>query len=411
MAGLSQRIESMSESATMAITAKAKALRAAGHPVIGYGAGEPDFPTPDPIVAAAVEAAADPAMHRYTPAPGLPALREAVAAKTRRDSGYRVDAAQVIVTNGGKQAVYTGVHCLVDPGDEVLLPAPYWVTYPAVVDLAGGTTVAIDTDENSGFKVTVDQLEAAYTPRTKLLIFVSPSNPTGAVYSRAEIAAIGRWAVERGVWILTDEIYEHLVYGDATFASLPVEVPESGRAVRDRERGGQDLRHDRLAGGMDDRPRGGHQRRRQAPGPSDLQRLQRGPDRRPGRRVRPPRRRPHDAGGVRPAQPDHAPDAQRDTRHRLRGAGRRLLLLRLGHEKRSTARSETPGPQPPWNWPPPAWTRPAWPSSPARPSAHPATPASPTPSETKTSQPASPDSKTFWEHGDRRTVFTIYSIP
>ena len=226
MAGVSQRIESMSESATMAITAKAKALRAAGHPVIGYGAGEPDFPTPDPIVAAAIEAAADPAMHRYTPAPGLPALREAVAAKTLRDSGYRVDPSQVIVTNGGKQAVYTGVHCLVDPGDEVLLPAPYWVTYPAVVDLAGGTTVPIDTDEDAGFKVTVDQLEEAYTPRTKMLIFVSPSNPTGAVYSREEIAAIGGWAAERGVWVLTDEIYEHLVYGDASFASLPVEVPE-----------------------------------------------------------------------------------------------------------------------------------------------------------------------------------------
>ncbi len=209
----------------MAITAKARALRAAGHDVIGYGAGEPDFPTPEPIVAAAIAAAADPAMHKYTPAPGLPALREAVAAKTLRDSGYEVAPSQVIITNGGKQGVYTGIHCLVDPGDEVLLPAPFWVTYPAVVELAGGVTIPIDTDERSGFKVTVDQLEAAYTPRTKLLIFVSPSNPTGAVYSAAEIAEIGRWAVDRGVWVLTDEIYEHLVYGKASFASLPVEVP------------------------------------------------------------------------------------------------------------------------------------------------------------------------------------------
>ena len=226
MSGVSQRIESMAESATMAITAKARALRAAGHDVIGYGAGEPDFPTPAPIVAAARAAASDPAMHKYTPAPGLPALREAVAAKTYRDSGYKVTPSQVIVTNGGKQSVYTGIHCLVDPGGEVLLPAPYWVTYPAVVELAGGVTIPLETDETSGFKVTVDQLEAAYTPRTKLLIFVSPSNPTGAVYDAVEIAEIGRWAVDRGVWVLTDEIYEHLVYGDASFASLPVEVPE-----------------------------------------------------------------------------------------------------------------------------------------------------------------------------------------
>lgn len=226
MPGVSQRIESMSESATMAITAKAKALRAAGHPVIGYGAGEPDFPTPGPIVAAAIEAAADPAMHRYTPAPGLPALREGVAVKTLRDSGYEIDPSQVLITNGGKHAVYTAIHCLVDPGDEVLLPAPYWVTYPAVVDLAGGVTVPIETDESSGFKVTVEQLEDAFTPRTKMLIFVSPSNPTGAVYSSEEVAAIGSWAAQSGVWILTDEIYEHLVYGDASFASLPVEAPE-----------------------------------------------------------------------------------------------------------------------------------------------------------------------------------------
>lgn len=225
MSGLSQRIESMSESATMAITAKAKALRSAGQPVISYGAGEPDFPTPAPIVAAAIEAASDPAMHKYTPAPGLPTLREGVAAKTLRDSGYEIDASQVLITNGGKHAVYTAIHCLIDPGDEVLLPAPYWVTYPSVVELAGGVTVPLETDESSGFKVTVDQLEEGLTDRTKMLIFVSPSNPTGAVYSAEEIGAIGEWAEERGIWILTDEIYEHLVYGDAAFSSLPVEHP------------------------------------------------------------------------------------------------------------------------------------------------------------------------------------------
>ena len=227
MSEVSHRIRSMSESATMSITAQAKAMRAAGRDVIGYGAGEPDFPTPPAIVEAAVKAAQDPAMHRYTPAPGLPVLREAVAAKTYRDSGLTTDASQVLITNGGKHAVYTAIHCLVDPGDEVLLPAPYWVTYPSVVDLAGGVTVPIDTDESTGFKVSVDQLEAARTDRTKLLIFVSPSNPTGAVYSPEEVAEIGRWAAENAIWVLTDEIYEHLVYEDAVFSSLPAVVPEA----------------------------------------------------------------------------------------------------------------------------------------------------------------------------------------
>ena len=210
----------------MAITVKAKELRAAGHEVIGYGAGEPDFPTPDSIVEAAVVAARDPAMHKYTPAPGLPELRKAVAAKTLRDSGYDVDASQVMITNGGKQAVYATLQCLIDPGDEVLLPSPYWVTYPAAVGLADGVTVPIETDSAAGFKVTVDQLEAARTPWTKLLIFVSPSNPTGAVYTATEVKAIGRWAAENGIWVMTDEIYEHLVYGDAEFSSMPVEVPD-----------------------------------------------------------------------------------------------------------------------------------------------------------------------------------------
>ena len=226
MPGVSQRIQSISQSATMAITAQANALRAEGHEVIGYGAGEPDFPTPDAIVESAVVAARNPAMHKYTPVAGLPTLREAVANKTLRDSGYEVEAAQVMITNGGKQAVYATIQCLIDPGDEVLLPAPYWVTYPSAIGLADGISVPIETDSASGFKVTVDQLEAARTPKTKLLIFVSPSNPTGAVYTPAEVAEIGTWALEAGIWVMTDEIYEHLTYGDIAFSSIPAEVPE-----------------------------------------------------------------------------------------------------------------------------------------------------------------------------------------
>ena len=227
---ISQRALDVQPSATLAITAKAKALKAEGKPVIGFGAGEPDFPTPEPIVAAGIAAASDPASHQYTPAAGLPALREAIAAKTLRDSGYEIDPSQVVVTNGGKHAVYQTCQVLLDPGDEVLLPAPYWVTYPSAIALAGGKTVAISTDESTNFTVSPDDLEAAYTDRTKMLIFVSPSNPTGAVYTEDQVRAIGEWAAEKGVWVMTDEIYEHLVYGDATFTSMPVVVPE----IRDR---------------------------------------------------------------------------------------------------------------------------------------------------------------------------------
>ncbi len=223
---ISHRIGSIAESATLAVDAKAKALKAAGRPVIGFGAGEPDFPTPDYIVAAAIEACRDPKWHRYTPAGGLPELKEAIAVKTLRDSGYQVSASQVLVTNGGKQALYNAFAALLDPGDEALLPAPYWTTYPESIRLAGGVPVEILTDETSGYRVTIEQLEAALTPRTKLLVFVSPSNPTGAVYSPAEVEAIGRWAVSKGIWVVTDEIYEHLVYGDAEFASMPTLVPE-----------------------------------------------------------------------------------------------------------------------------------------------------------------------------------------
>jgi aspartate aminotransferase len=225
-ARLSARVGSISESATLAVDAKAKALKAAGRDVIGFGAGEPDFPTPDPIVQAAIAACSDPVMHHYTPAGGLPALRQAVADKTQRDSGYHVNAAQVLITNGGKQAVYEAFATLLDPGDEVLLPAPYWTTYPEAIRLAGGRPVVVDTDTASGYLATVDQLEAARTDRSKILLFCSPSNPTGAVYPPEMVAAIGRWAVEHGLWVVTDEIYEHLLYDGATAPSMPVAVPE-----------------------------------------------------------------------------------------------------------------------------------------------------------------------------------------
>ena len=195
-------------------------------PVIGFGAGEPDFPTPAHIAEAAAAACLVPANHRYTPAAGLPALKEAVAAKTLRDSGVEIDPSQVVITNGGKHAVYAAITVLVDEGDEVLLPAPFWTTYPEPIALAGGVPVVLQTTEATGFRVTVDQLEAARTPRTKALIFVSPSNPTGAVYPRDEIEAIGRWAVEHGIVVITDEIYEHLVYGDAEHHSIQKVVPE-----------------------------------------------------------------------------------------------------------------------------------------------------------------------------------------
>ncbi len=226
MARIAARIAAIAPSATLAVDAKYKALRAAGEDVIGFGAGEPDFATPAHIIEAAAAACFDPVNHRYSPTPGLPELREAIAVKTRRDSGFDVAASQVLVTNGGKHAVATAFEVLCDPGDEVLLPAPYWTTYPEAITLAGGVPVVLPTTVVDGFRVTVDQLDAAVTPRTKALVFVSPSNPTGAVYSPAEVEAIGRWAVERGIWVITDEIYEHLTYGGAEHVSMPVVVPE-----------------------------------------------------------------------------------------------------------------------------------------------------------------------------------------
>jgi aspartate/methionine/tyrosine aminotransferase len=223
---ISARIAAIAESATLAVDAKAKALKAAGKPVIGFGAGEPDFPTPDYIVQAAIDAASKPANHRYTPTPGLPELRDAIVAKTLRDSKYTITADQVLVTNGGKQAVYQAFATIINPGDEVILPAPYWTTYPECIKLAGGTAVEVFADETQNYLVTVDQLEAARTDKTKALLFCSPSNPTGSVYSPAEVKAIGEWALKHGIWIIADEIYEHLLYDGATAPSIPVVVPE-----------------------------------------------------------------------------------------------------------------------------------------------------------------------------------------
>ncbi|MGH9099937.1 MAG: pyridoxal phosphate-dependent aminotransferase [Acidimicrobiales bacterium] len=223
---ISARAAGVTPSATLTVDAKAKALQAAGERVIGFGAGEPDFPTPPHVVEAAIAACRDPRAHHYTPTPGLLELREAIARKTRRASGYDVNAQQVIVTNGGKQAVANAFTVLCDPGDEVLVCAPYWTTYPESIALAAGVPVPVFAGADLGFRVTLEQLEAATTPRTKVLLFVSPSNPTGAVYPREEIAAIGSWASDRGLWVVTDEIYEHLVYGDAEHHSMPVLVPE-----------------------------------------------------------------------------------------------------------------------------------------------------------------------------------------
>ena len=223
---ISRRIAAIAESATLAVDGKAKALKAAGRPVIGFGAGEPDFPTPDYIVKAAAEAAAKPANHRYTPTPGLPELRDAIVAKTLRDSNYVITADQVLVTNGGKQSVYQSFASIIDPGDEVILPAPYWTTYPECIKLAGGICVEVFADESQNYLVSVEQLEAARTPKTKALLFCSPSNPTGSVYSAEQVKAIGQWALEHGIWIISDEIYEHLLYDGATAPSLPVVVPE-----------------------------------------------------------------------------------------------------------------------------------------------------------------------------------------
>lgn len=222
----SERLATIAESATLAVDSKAKALKAKGENVIGFGAGEPDFPTPENIVEAAAQACRDPKFHKYTPAAGLPELRDAIAAKTLRDSGFQCKGSQVLVTNGGKHAVFTAFAALCDPGDEAICPAPYWTTYPEAIRLAGGVPVIVDTDESNGFKVTIEQLDAALTPKTKVLLFVSPDNPSGSIYSPEEVEEIGLWALHHGIWVLTDEIYEHLVYGDNKFVSMPAVVPD-----------------------------------------------------------------------------------------------------------------------------------------------------------------------------------------
>ncbi len=225
---VSDLLGGLAPSATLAVDAKAKALKASGEPVIGYGAGEPDFATPSHIVEAAAKACYDVNNHKYTPTAGLQDLRDAIVEKSKRDSGLSIGANQILVTNGGKHAVATTFMTLLNPGDEVLIPAPYWTTYPEAVYLAGGVAVPVMTSDANGFRVSVDELEKARTPRTKLLVFVSPSNPTGAVVRPDDVAAIGRWAAEHDIWVMCDEIYEHLVYGDAEHVSMPVVAPELG---------------------------------------------------------------------------------------------------------------------------------------------------------------------------------------
>ena len=223
---ISDRVQAIAESATLAVDAKAKALKAAGRPVIGFGAGEPDFPTPAHIVEAAQKAATEVSNHRYSPTPGLAPLREAIAKSATRDDGYEITSDQVVVTNGGKQAIFNTMATLINPGDEVLLQAPYWVTYPEVVQIFGGKPVVINSDETTNYKINVAQLEKAYTSKTKLLIFSSPSNPTGTVYTPEEVKAIGQWAVSKNIWVMTDEIYLHLIYSGSQFSSMPGLVPE-----------------------------------------------------------------------------------------------------------------------------------------------------------------------------------------
>ena len=222
---VSKRIAAIAESATLAVDSKAKALKAAGRPVIGFGAGEPDFPTPDYIVNSAVEAVKVAANHRYTPAAGLPELRDAIVKKTKRDSNYEITSDQVLVTNGGKQAVYQAFASILDPGDEVILPSPYWTTYPECIKLAGGVSVEVFADESQNYLVSVEQLEKVRTAKTKVVLFCSPSNPTGSVYSPEQVKAIGNWALANGLWVVTDEIYEHLLYDGATAPSICVAVP------------------------------------------------------------------------------------------------------------------------------------------------------------------------------------------
>ena len=261
--GCSDRLAAIAESATLAVDAKAKALQAQGEAVIGFGAGEPDFPTPDAHRRGRRRGLPRPARTTATRRPAAcPSSARRSPSRPSATAGSTARPSQVLVTNGGKHAVFTAFAALCDPGDEVICPAPYWTTYPEAITLAGGVPKVIDTTEETGFQVTVDQLEAAYTERTKVLLFVSPDNPSGAVYPPEQVAAIGQWAVERGVWVITDEIYEHLTYGPHEFASMPALVPDIAEQCIDRQRRRQDLRHDRLARRLDDRPARRRPRRR-----------------------------------------------------------------------------------------------------------------------------------------------------
>ena len=332
----------IAESATLAVDAKAKALKAAGRPVIGFGAGEPDFPTPDYIVEAAIAAAAGPAPTTATPRPaGCPSCKRPSPPRPLRDSGYEVAPAQVLVTNGGKQAVYKAFAALLDPGDEVLLPAPYWTTYPEAIRLAGGVPVEVFAGEDQGYLVTVEQLEAARTAADQgaaVLLAVQPDRR--GLLARAGRARSAAGPCEHGIWVVTDEIYEHLIYDGAAFASMPVEVPELADTLRRGQRRRQDLRDDRLAGGLDDRPARRHQGRDQPAVARHVQRRQRLPaggdrraDRRPGRgraRCRSP-----STGGVAPS----SAMLNDDRRRRLPDAAGRVLRLPLGQGRCSAGRS------------------------------------------------------------------------
>ncbi len=358
-------------SATLAVDAKAKKLKAEGADVIGFGAGEPDFPTPEHIVEAAVAACHDPVNHHYTPTAGIAPLREAVAAKTARDSGYEVAPSQVLVTNGAKQAVYEAFATVLDPGDEVLVPAPYWTTYPEAVALAGGVPVPVPTDEANGFHLTVEALEAALTPATKVLLFVSPNNPTGAVSTPDEVAAIGRWAAGHGLWVVTDEIYEHLVYGGRVFRSMPVAVPElaerciviNGVAKTYAMTG---WRVGWLIG-----PPDVVEAAVEPPVARHLERLERVPARRAGCPDRRPGGGEGDACRLRPPAPHHPLHAQRVPRGHLRRARGSLLRLPVGARacwadvwRAASSRLRRTSPR----WPS---KRSRWPWSRARPSARP----------------------------------------
>ena len=320
MAGLgtvkrtSERLAAIAPSATLAVDAKAKALQAEGENVIGFGAGEPDFATPQHIVDAAIAACSEVATIGTRRPAGFPELKEAIADKTKRDSGFDCLASQVLVTNGGKHAVYTAFAALCDPGDEVICPAPYWTTYPEAITLAGGVPVIIDTDAESGFQVTIEQLDKARTPRTKVLLFVSPDNPSGAVYPPAAVEAIGKWAVEHGIWVITDEIYEHLTYGPHKFVVDADARARPRRPVHHRQRCRQDLRDDRLARRLDDRAERRDQGVDQLPEPRHLERRQRLAAGRARRGVGLARRRGDDAHRVRTSGDDDALDAQRDRR-------------------------------------------------------------------------------------------------